>query len=62
MQEVSKFFGLVVRMEYEEDAVPFVHINYEASKGISYYAKVSVSRHRVIASSRDGCLKYAGNT
>ena len=46
MQEVSKFFGLVVRMEYEEDAVPFVHVNYEASKGISYYAKVSVSRHR----------------
>ena len=48
MQEVSKFFGLVVRMEYEEDAVPFVHVNYEASRGISYYAKVSVSHPRVI--------------
>ena len=48
MQEVSRFFGMVVRMEHEEDAAPFVHVNYEASKGVTYYAKVSVSPPAVI--------------
>ena len=48
MHEVSRFFGMVVRMEHEEDVAPFVHVHYEASKGIAYYAKVSISPPSVI--------------
>ena len=35
-------------MEHEEDVAPFFHVHYEASKGIAYYAKVSISPHSVI--------------
>ena len=38
---------MVIRMEHEED-VPLVHVDYEASKGVTYYAKVSVSPPAVI--------------
>ena len=48
MQELSRFFGMVVRMEHEEGAAPFVHVDYEASKGIAYYAKVNVSPPAII--------------
>lgn len=35
-------------MEHEEGAAPFVHVDYEASKGIAYYAKVNVSPPAII--------------